>query len=77
MTKIQDAKRVHTSTQATEQLGHPGTNLEITSDLPRFEALAEEHERQLARAVKGRTGRLTALSGIAAIVFGTGSPILA
>lgn len=30
MTKVQDAKRVHTSTRATEQLGHPSTTTAST-----------------------------------------------
>lgn len=42
----------------------------ITEDLPRFQALAAEHERQLNAAVKGRTGKLTAMLVFAAAVLG-------
>lgn len=33
---------------------------EASKDLPRFEALAAEHDRQMSRATKGRTGKLAA-----------------
>jgi hypothetical protein len=49
---------------------------EITENLPRFEALAAEHEKQLSRAVKGRDGKLTALSVVAAFGFGIATAIL-
>jgi hypothetical protein len=49
---------------------------EIAEDLPRFEALASQHEKQLNRAVKGRDGQLTALSVLAAFVVGIATAIL-
>lgn len=49
---------------------------EIAEDLPRFEALAAEHEKQLTRAVKGRAGKLTALLAIGAPVLGAATTIL-
>lgn len=49
---------------------------EISNDLPRFEALAENHENRLARAMKGRTGKLTALSVLAAFIAGIAAAVL-
>lgn len=48
---------------------------EITDDLPRFEALAAEHEKQLGMAVRGPAGKLTALSAIAAPLLGVTTTI--
>lgn len=49
---------------------------EITDDLPRFQALAAAHEKQLNRAVAGRDGKLTALTVLAAFVVGIATAIL-
>jgi hypothetical protein len=43
---------------------------ELADDLPRFEAMAAEHEKQLSKAVNGRAGKITAILVIAAILFG-------
>lgn len=49
---------------------------ETVEDLPRFQALAAEHEKKLGMAVKGRPGKLTALSAIAATVLGVATIVL-
>lgn len=43
---------------------------EVTKDLPRFEALAADHDKQMARATKSRTGKLAAGLVFAAALLG-------
>lgn len=52
---------------------------ETEADLTRFEALAADHEKQIARAVKGSTGQATAALIIASFIFAaiTGATFLA
>ncbi|MET4144090.1 hypothetical protein [Arthrobacter sp. UYCo732] len=68
-----------TLTKAAPELANTMDDLharEIINDLPRFEALAKAHAKQLDGAVTTRTGKLTALSVLAAAVLGVITTIL-